>query len=104
MPARYKILILLVFPVILFMSTVSLCHSATTPTFSEIPSDIDVKNKIEVNINFSGNPNYYKEKTYYLRDVFFQSGTKYYSLTQNNLGEWIGYTLLASALKSLIQT
>lgn len=74
--------------------------SAAAPTFSDLPSSINSEDEIEISVNFSGDPRYYKNKTYYLRGVFFQKEERYCGWTLNNTGEWINTANEATKLYS----
>ncbi len=91
MPARYKIGLIFIQLILYFFVFKSSIYSSTAPTFSNLPSNINSDDVVEVDISFVGDPRYYKEKTYYLRGVFYQTDSKYCSFSQNNADEWISF-------------
>ncbi|QQG42173.1 MAG: hypothetical protein HYV90_02555 [Candidatus Woesebacteria bacterium] len=77
-----KVVLLFIAIAFIFPSRVS----AWSIAISDLPTAMDQSNETEVNVflNCSGCGDSY------MRGVFYPSGTNYFGLTQNNLGEWIG--------------
>jgi hypothetical protein len=60
--------------------------NALTVDFSNLPSTINIGDEVPITVNLecSGCGDSY------FRGVFYESGTNYFGVTQNNVGEWIG--------------
>ena len=60
--------------------------NALTVSFSNLPSTINIGDEVPITVNLecSGCGDSY------FRGVFYESGTNYFGVTQNNVGEWIG--------------
>lgn len=65
-------------------------EAAVAPQFTDLPPSITVDQEIEILSSLAGDKKYYANKTYYLRGVFYKTGTSYFGLVQNNNGDWIG--------------
>jgi hypothetical protein len=80
--------------VIIYLIFVSdILASGFTISIISVPSDLNLDQEGEVNLNFAGDQKYYANKSYYFRLGFSSEGsTNYFGLTQNNVGNWIGNT------------
>ena len=81
---QHKLKYLFLFFLLLFITPQNV--SAATITISNIPTEINHNQEVEINLDFvcSGCGDSY------MRGVFYPSGTNYFGYTQNKSGSWVG--------------